>query len=68
MATDLLMVAVLRVLGLGLVVFRILELGDTFVAAVIASLLFWMVGAMADTVREVFAGFEMKLGILSLEV
>lgn len=39
--------ALLKTLGLGLVGFRILELGDAFVVA-IAKLRFWMVGAMLN--------------------
>jgi hypothetical protein len=38
--------ALLRTLGLGLVVFRTLELGDAFEVVAIAKLRFWMVGAM----------------------
>lgn len=47
------MAAMLRVLGVGLVVFRILEVDDAFGAVVKANLRFWMVGAMfiAGTMR-----------------
>jgi hypothetical protein len=50
--------ALLTILGLGLVVFRILELGDAFEAVVIANLRFWMVGAMLNVSQRVLLGVE----------
>lgn len=50
--------ALLRTLGLGLVVFRILELGDAFVAVVIAKLRFWIVGAMLDAEKRMLLAVE----------
>lgn len=44
--------ALLRTLGLGLAVFRILELGDAFEAVVIAKLRFWMVGAIFNASKR----------------
>lgn len=47
-----------RTLGLGLVVFRTLELGDAFEAVVIAKFRFWMVGAMLNASKRILLVVE----------
>lgn len=50
--------ALLRTLGLGLVGFRILELGDAFEVVAIAKLRFWMVGAMLNAGESRWLGLR----------
>lgn len=52
----LMMAATLRALGVGLAVFRILEVDDAFVAVVTANLRFWMVGAMFIACKRMSLG------------
>lgn len=50
----LIVAATLRVLGVGLTVFRILDVDDAFVAVVNATLRFCMVGAMLSVDKRIW--------------